>query len=116
MNYWILIDLLLVLGLTLRLSRLVVTDDLGAMWIAEPAQEWATRRKTVEARKRAIRYVGGLECPFCVGFWLAGLALLTLLLAGGPGEAADAWRWLAGWFTLNYVAAHIGARLGDVND
>jgi len=59
------------------------------------------------------KLVSGLSCPWCVGFWIACLMLGVLALVGGPGDAHEVWRYVAGWFTLNYVVAHIGPRLGD---
>lgn len=158
------VDLLLLLGLTLRVVRVVTFDDIGRWWIRAPAQRWALRHEPLPAPEAktppgtyrvavgpygealdvpaaqtyttqgyaaelAVRaaeeaamepqgwrskLVSGADCPWCWGFWLAGLCLLSLLVAGGPGEAHWVWRAVAGWFTLNYVAAHIGPRLGDV--
>jgi hypothetical protein len=106
-----LLDIFLLAGLTARLSRLVTTDDLGVWWVQAPAGKWAVNRSTAERRHRAIRYVEGLECPYCVGFWIAVATTVSLLLVGGPGEANDVWRWVAAAFTLNYVVAHISSRL-----
>jgi hypothetical protein len=105
------LDVLLLLGMTARLSRLVTTDDLGKWWVQEPAERWAVRRSAPARRQKAVNYVGGLGCPFCIGFWIAVATTLSLWLAGGPGDAADAWRWIAAALTLNYVAAHISAAL-----
>lgn len=162
-------DILLLLGFTLRLTRFVVTDDLGGWLIREPARRWSERGSkgkvvlnawipgqytgpeyTVRAegafdadghqvpmeevrsslwvniapgRPDEVRspswrqkLFSGLDCPFCVGFWLAALTVVSLLVAGGPGAdgtLAIVWRVVAGVFTLNWLAAHIGARLGD---
>jgi hypothetical protein len=120
MNWWIALDALLAFGLTLRLTLLVVGDDIGEWWIKAPIAKWIDRRYPVtpvsvyaEERTRAYNYWNGLNCPFCVGFWIAGLVLLSVLLLGGFGNMWEPWRWVAGWFSLNYVAAHLGARLGD---
>lgn len=140
-------DLALLLGFTLRLTRLVVTDDLGGWLIRTPARRWANYRERSivgpggrglqsygdNAETRAAtehtltlpvdpdngprsKLVSGLDCPFCVGFWLAALAALSLVVAGGPGAdgtLAVVWRLVAGVLTLNWLAAHIGSRLGD---
>lgn len=119
---WIAIDLLLLLGLTLRLTRFVVADDLGGWWIRHPAEAWARRRddngvaEDLEDTGKRGRLVSGLFCPFCVGFWLGVLALVSLALAGGPGDTAEWWRWVAGALSLNWVSAHLGARAGDTNE
>lgn len=62
------------------------------------------------ASKRA-RLVKGLDCPFCVGFWITGSALLAGLLASRGPRRRTAFRFIAGVFTANYVTGHIGARL-----
>lgn len=110
-----LLDALLALGLTMRLTLLIVGDDLGLWWVRGP---WATYAWNKEGQEFGWRskISDGLHCPFCVGFWIGVLVLLSLWLAGGPGHAAEAWRWVAAAFALNYVAAHIGARLGDTED
>jgi hypothetical protein len=106
-----LFDVFLLAGLTARLSRLVTTDDIGVWWVQTPAGKWAVNRSTPERRHKAIQYVEGLECPYCVGFWIAVATTFSLWLAGGPGDAAELWRWAAAAFTLNYVVAHISSRL-----
>lgn len=117
-------DLALLIGLTLRLTRLVVRDDLGQWFIWTPALAWVQRAEPNDLAtgegdlspraNRRWRLVSGLDCPFCVGFWLGALATGSLYLAGGPGSDEswiEVWRWVAGIFTLNYIAAHIGSRL-----
>lgn len=118
------LDLLLALGLTLRTTRIITGDDIGLWWIRGPITFWAMRHDThqtvgtfgpsetvIPGWRSKISI--GLTCPFCIGFWIAGAVLLSLSLAGGPGDAAEWWRWVAGWFTLNWLAAHVGSRLGD---
>lgn len=122
------VDVLLLLGLTLRLARLVITDDISQWWIRFPALQWAARhdrqlppipgegeewQSEVWRPGWRSKLVSGLGCPWCVGFWIAVLAALSLFLAGGPGDAWEPWRWVAGAFTLNWVVAHIGGPLGD---
>lgn len=125
------VDCLLALGLTLRLVRLAVFDDLGKWYLVYPAQRWLVnheRSQGVGGEYRAHefngtvvaeplgwrqRLVAGVDCPWCIGFWIGVAVLASLWLVGGPGDAAEWWRWTAGAFTLNYVAAHLGPRLGD---
>lgn len=118
------LDLLLTLGLTLRVVRAVTGDTIGERYILDPTRAWAMRQhpKTTgdltvidgEAHSRRwLFWQSGLACPFCIGFYIAGAVLLSLFLVGGPGDAAEPWRWVAGWFTLNWIAAHVGSRLGD---
>lgn len=111
----LMIDLLLALGMTMRLTRLVTGDDIGLWFFRGPAAMWAIRKEPNADGWRA-KLQSGLSCPYCVGFWIGAGVLLSLWLAGGPGEAWEPWRWVAGALMMNYVAAHIGSRLGDVDD
>lgn len=124
------VDVLLAVGFTLRLSRLAITDDISSWWLRWPAVQWAARHdrqlapipppgqdwehtEGIWIPRWRSKLVDGLTCPWCVGFWLACLVLLSLYIAGGPGDAWALWRWVAGAFTLNWVTAHIGGPLGD---
>lgn len=135
-----LLDVLLVLGLTLRFTRLVIVDDVGGWWLRGPAFRWAGPAPSLEpigeitnvsendsgvavegifypVTKTSLNWkqklVSGLTCPFCIGFWIGCAALASLAIVGGPGHAWEPWRWVAGAFTLNWFAAHLGSRLGD---
>ena len=130
-----LMDVLLAVGLAMRLTRFVVTDDLGGWWIRHPVMRAVVRYEQHHPHTRrpdttvtmwrgetvAVRMPwrenlsDGLHCPWCVGFWIDVAVLASLWAVGGPGDAAEPWRWIAAAFTLNYVAAHIGARLGDTD-
>jgi hypothetical protein len=106
------IDLALALLATLRLTRLVTTDSIGQWWLYSPLYKRAYGRPSVTTKpRRWAKYVEGLQCPFCVGFWIGCLVLLSLWLVGGPGHAAEWWRWLAGAFALNYVVGQVSGRL-----
>ena len=113
---------LLVLGLTLRLTRFVITDTLGKWWIHDPLDRAMASYagKVIESHANSgnpgepptpwwWKYRVGLNCPYCVGFWISGAVALSYLLVGDT----VAWRFVAGVFTLNWVASHVGARLGD---
>lgn len=144
MNGWLVAaDLLLAAGFTARLTRFVITDDLGRWWIRDPIDAWFHKPASVKLadgskvaadqvttvggwgspspevwppvrrRMRWHRYLSGLVCPFCIGWWLALAVLTSLMLVGGPGDAATWWRFVAGVFTLNWIVAHVGVRLGD---
>lgn len=97
-------DKALILGATMRLTRLVVADDLGQWWVKDPIDRLHHEGKLHVDHK----YLGGLECPFCVGYWIGAGVLVSYHLA--PRRA---WRFVAASLTLNEVAAHLGARLGD---
>lgn len=108
--YWFLDVLLLVLA-TLRVSRLVTTDSIpGRWWIYAPLNRKAYRRGP-QHLPRWAQYLDGLDCPFCVGFWIGLVGLATLILAGGPGHADDWWRFLAAAFGMNYVVGHVAKAL-----
>lgn len=119
---------LLAAGASARLSRLVITDKIGRWWIHEPIDRamaaYADREVAqADADERDVRvpwwwrYRDGLDCPFCVGFWLTAAVVVTGAAADrAPGRARTAWRLGAGVLAANYVVAHIGARLGDFED
>lgn len=134
-------DLLLLLGATLRVVRLVVADDFPGTWlIRQPAERWAAANdwryvvKDTQMIEDAhglafsgqidqepdpgwrTKAVEGLSCPFCIGLWIAAGMVLILAAVGGPGHATDWWRIVAGILTLNWVAAHLGVRAGDTED
>lgn len=123
-------DTLLVIGTTMRLTRLVVTDDLGQWWVKDPLDAWMhqhppsspwedTKRSNPmedmrqvaggeSKRMRWHQYLGGLECPFCVGFWVGAAVLASYhILPRGL------WRFAARALTLNEAAAHLGIKIGD---
>jgi len=132
------VDNLLALGFTLRLSRLVTTDWVGFWWFRKPAERWALKaERDAMVREGAKRdpykrdpmpplsemalgdeprtwqgkLVKGLDCPFCVGFWLGALVLLSLTITRAVPALAPLWRAVATVFSLNYVVGHIGSRL-----
>jgi hypothetical protein len=119
-----LLDLPLVLGASMRLTRLVVSDDLGQWWIKDPVQAWLHAEPDMngeptgiplESHMRWARYAEGLDCPFCVGQWIAFGVLGSWLMTRRSRLLRPAWRFVAGGLTLNEVAAHLGARLGDTS-
>jgi len=108
MWYWVVLDLTLLVLVTLRLTRLVMTDSIGQWWLYAPVY------KRVVANGKSnkwAKYVDGLTCPFCIGFWLGALVALSLWMVGGVGDAAEWWRWIAGVFALNYITGHVNSRL-----
>lgn len=134
-----LVDVLIICLATLRLTRLVTTDDLGEWMLRGPLQSWAYRRDRAaenESREKLglgplppfsrvptgwrTKLTDGLDCPHCVGYWLGLLVLLAALLAGAPSTlpwlASSplpllVWRVICGSLALNYLVGHISARL-----
>jgi hypothetical protein len=101
--YWF--DILLLVLASARVTRLILVDSLGEWWLVKPAIVWATGRKSE-------KYIEGLlTCPFCIGFWICLAGVGSLMLAGGPGNAAVWWQVLAGTFSLSYIVGHVVAKI-----
>jgi hypothetical protein len=96
----------------MRLTRLVVVDDLGAWAIRYPAYRWAAKVDPTE-RGWPSKAVSGLDCPFCVGTWVGFAVLAATAVTRDRTPLGRAWRFVAAGLTLNEIAAHLGARLGD---
>lgn len=97
----------LVIGAAARLTRFVTTDSLGEWWIKEPAREYAARFDP-----RADKYVDGLDCPHCVGFWATALVM-------GSGAAlrwGKTWQWGAAVWAGSYVVGHLVAHADSEDD
>ena len=103
-------DLALLLGSTIRVSRLVTTDDLGLWYVRQPAYRWASAHHDDDSSWRARLY-SGLDCPWCVGFWIGVANTAGWLIARRTPALADLWRFGAGVLALNYVAATLDGRL-----
>lgn len=127
-------NLILLIGATLRLTRFVTTDTLGGWLIVEPAHRWAINAEggyselhNVDVDSDSITYtenlsldpergprskgVSGLECPFCVGTWIGFALIVSYLLARRSSVTLSLWRFVTGGLSLNYVTAHISAAL-----
>ena len=102
------VDFAIIIGASLRLTRLVTTDALGGWWIVDPLVAWATPREKLR------KYLDGLECPFCVGFHCTLFVLLSYA-AARRSNTLNSWRLVAGALGVNYVTGHIGVRL-DLED
>ena len=97
-------DGLLTLGATLRLTRLVVVDDLGEMWVRAPMYRAVLDLVPQHQHSTAIRYLEGLECKWCVGYWIAVGTLASEALTRDT-PLRPAWRFVTGTLALNYLAA-----------
>lgn len=105
-------DIALLVLLTARLCRLAVVDHLAEWWIQEPLKKWANvRNPDGYPATWQQKLWTGTTCCFCIGFWIACATLTSLYYAGGPGDAATLWRYIAGAFALNYVSGHLNKRL-----
>lgn len=118
----------LILLATLRLTRFVTSDHLGHWWLVQPARRWALESSRYghfgdheaddlweEAANlpdppAPVKLVKGLDCPFCVGFWLGALILLGDTIVG-KSPLRPLWALGLATFSLNYVVGHISARI-----
>jgi hypothetical protein len=115
------VNLVLAVLATLRLTRLVTTDKLGDWWIVVPAKRWANETEnpaspfpddaTDPSKGWRSKLVSGIECPFCVGFWIGAGVLLSLAIARAVPPLLPVWRFATGALGLNYLTGHIGAKL-----
>lgn len=130
----VVLDIVLALGAALRLTRFVVADDVpGGWYIRKPVWQSAWKHASIEQRHTywqdganaqqdpAVlgwrgKVASGLGCPYCMSVWMAALVTVTLFLAGGVGDAADWWRYPAGFLTLAWLTGHIAARAGDTEE
>ncbi len=122
---------LLALLAALRATRFITSDSLGEWWIVGPLKRWAIRHERPESaglewygaenaspvptppsewgpRSKAVK---GLDCPFCVGFWITVAAVLLAALADRGPRRRAAFRLLAGAVGANYVVGHISSRI-----
>ncbi|UDL16206.1 hypothetical protein SEA_KOZIE_10 [Microbacterium phage Kozie] len=111
----------------LRATRFITSDHLGEWWLVGPAKRWAWRRGTHGYSPTEInadpaptpdpasgwraKLVSGLDCPFCVGFWITGAAVLAAAAANRGPRRRAAFQLLAGAVGANYVTGHISSRL-----
>lgn len=107
MNVQKIINTALVLGASARLTRFIVTDDLGEWWVKEPL-----RSKAAKLDPRWDKYVEGLDCPYCVGFW----ATAAVMGAGAVLRWNKVWQWGAGVWAASYVVGHVSSRIDSEDD
>lgn len=98
------LDLLLLAGLTARLTRFVVYDDAG--WIVRAPLAVGGKTLLGERGERWISEL--LACPFCIGWWLALLVAGSWYLWAGM-----IWQAFAAAGAASYVVGHIAARADE---
>lgn len=97
------LDAALIVGATLRLTRLTVTDTVTA-----PLRELARRIGRALAGDGGLLWVDDLvSCPHCVSVWAATLVVVTYAVWGDH----VVWRVAAATLTVAYLAGHVSARL-----
>lgn len=107
---------------TLRLTRFITTDWLGEWVIDKPARDWANSHEAPEVAEGwkspatvdpengwRSKLVHGLECPFCVGFWLGLLVLITAAVT--PRALRPVLNVVLGALGLNYLVGHVSSRI-----
>jgi len=109
-----------------RATRFFTSDTLGEWTIVGPAKRWAFRHEAPEEFRDLVddpqptpeahwgwrsKLTKGLDCPFCIGFWLGALILLGEVTVGRVPVLRQLWRFAIAAFALNYVAGHVSARL-----
>lgn len=119
----------------LRATRFITSDHLGEWALVGQARRWADRYEhdALAREWRALpspkppfehwargddepvtwqgKLVKGLDCPFCVGFWITGAAVLGAAAANRGARRRAAFQVLAGAFGANYITGHISSRL-----
>ncbi len=114
---------------TARLTRFITTDHLGEWYIVGPLKRWAWRKSGVGytpseigERVEAVptpphyggwraRLVKGLDCPFCVGFWIGALVLLGEVVTRRWRPLRAVWTFALGALGLNYAVGHVSSRI-----
>lgn len=113
-------DIIAILA-ALRLTRLVVRDWLGEWTIVQPAKAWAQKHDgEVDPHSAAAQGVGtkfwrtkltsGLDCPFCVSFWLT-LGCLVFSRIDLPQPAAQFRDLVLKALAGSYVVGHASSRI-----
>lgn len=124
---------IIVIGASARLTRFVTSDTLGKYWIHDPINQIIMndllRRKAKHEHPSNgtgpreplpepgyMKYVEGLSCPWCVGFWIGAGAVIAERATRNPSTPTT--RALRGGLTilgqslaLNLVTAPIVAHL-----
>ena len=121
---------------TVRLTRFITTDHLGEWTVTGPLKRWAARREVPERLREPLeqrlaeeiergsavdnpppqwgwrsKLVKGLDCPFCVGFWIGALVLLGEVVTRRWRPLRAVWTFALGALGLNYAVGHVSSRI-----
>lgn len=109
----------LVAGATMRLTRLVVVDDIGQWWVKDPIDK-AMDRYAANAHSTPgagveepwwWKYRSGLDCQWCVGFWIgAGVYAATQITDGTRLERP--WKSAMTVLALNVATNALADKIG----
>jgi len=121
--------LVLIVIATARATRFVTTDWLGEWTLVGPAKRWAVRAESPpytgprppgwdpDSRDPdpdngwRSKLVKGLDCPFCVGFWIGALVLLGEVVTRRWRPLHAVWTFALGALGLNYAVGHVSSRI-----
>ena len=100
-----------------RLTRLVVWDEIADWWLKDPidraAEQWyeheSARLGHEPEQPWWWKYRSGLDCQWCIGFWL-GAGVLALDAAAGEHPV---WRLTRDALAMNMVVAPVLRALED---
>lgn len=98
-----------------RAAILMTVEETDPDNLAPSARAWlsdlVSRLDQDDPVSWQARLVSGIYCPFCVGFWIAvAVTLITIVLAP-LGVLFIVWEIVLIILSVNYVTAHISARL-----
>lgn len=110
-----------------RLTRFVTSDTLGEWMFVGKAKRWAWRVESPAGEPEMFgvpdpyptpeakwgwrsKLVHGLDCPFCVGFWIGGLVLLGEVTIG-RSPLRPLWRFGLTMLGMNYLVGHLSSRI-----
>lgn len=114
---------------TARLTRFVTSDWLGEWTLVHPLKRWAVRAESpMHSGPRPAgwdpddrdpdpdngwrsKLVKGLDCPFCVGFWIGVLVLLGEVVTHRWRPLRAVWTFVLGALGLNYAVGHVSSRI-----
>lgn len=79
--------------------------------VAQEHRETLERAEPYPQRGWRSKLVSGLECPFCLGFWIGTFTLGTAAICNRSPRSRSAFRFVAGSLGMNYVLGHLQARI-----
>lgn len=110
-----------------RATRFFTSDTLGEWVAVGPLKRWAWRRESVGYEPGTLtldpmptpdarngwrsKLVTGLDCPFCVGFWIGAVVLLGEVVTRRVPAFRPIWTFALGALALNYAVGHASSRI-----
>jgi hypothetical protein len=114
--------LALVVIATARLIRFVTEDSLGYWWVVEPVRAWANVHDNPDIERGSMgsyeepqpwrgwrsKVASGIDCRWCVGFWIGVLVLVGEVTLGRIPGVRHLWTFALAALALNSVANGVG--------